>query len=88
MKVQLSRLKPSIDIFERAAAVAIILFSSHRFGVSIAFPAVLLRATLGAKAAHSAVTQKKRLGQALVDPLKKLYRSNIFFRTRSNSALA
>jgi UDP-2,3-diacylglucosamine pyrophosphatase LpxH len=36
MKVQLSRLKPSIDIFERAAAVAIILLSSHRFGVSIA----------------------------------------------------
>jgi UDP-2,3-diacylglucosamine pyrophosphatase LpxH len=36
MKVQLSHLKPSIDIFERAAAVAIILISSHRFGVSIA----------------------------------------------------
>jgi UDP-2,3-diacylglucosamine pyrophosphatase LpxH len=36
MKVQLSRLKLSIDIFEQAAAMAIILLSSHRFGVSIA----------------------------------------------------
>jgi UDP-2,3-diacylglucosamine pyrophosphatase LpxH len=36
MKVLLSRLKLSIDIFEHAAAVAIILLSSYRFGISTA----------------------------------------------------
>jgi UDP-2,3-diacylglucosamine pyrophosphatase LpxH len=36
MKVQLPRLKFSIDIFEHAAAMVIILLSSHRFCVSIA----------------------------------------------------
>src|SRR4030088_841556 len=36
MKVRLFRLKLSIDFFEHAAAVAIMLLSSHRFGVSIA----------------------------------------------------